>query len=140
MVHQLGLARLVTCGTLTLCIFALGSNTTTAEPAIRIPSFTAYAEPNVHEPRISSRGVRPWSNTDNGLAWYGQIAQRGQLGVAVDVRVPEGETVQYRMTVEKVGGDRRSEEHTPELPSRRNLVCPLLLEKKNTIYDTDHHL
>src|SRR5204863_5853407 len=29
-------------------------------------------------------------------------------------------------------GDRRSEEHTSELQSRRDLVCRLLLEKKNT--------
>src|SRR5690606_39501928 len=29
------------------------------------------------------------------------------------------------------GGDRRSEEHTSELQSRENLVCRLLLEKKN---------
>src|SRR5207302_10324245 len=28
----------------------------------------------------------------------------------------------------------RSEEHTSELQSRENLVCRLLLEKKNTIY------
>src|SRR5438874_9762993 len=34
---------------------------------------------------------------------------------------------------------RRSEEHTSELQSRRDLVCRLLLEKKNTdsqLYDT----
>src|SRR3712207_8188704 len=31
--------------------------------------------------------------------------------------------------------DRRSEEHTSELPSRQYLVCRLLLEKKNTPYD-----
>src|SRR5690606_40838675 len=30
-----------------------------------------------------------------------------------------------------VGGDGRSEEHTSELQSRENLVCRLLLEKKN---------
>src|SRR5690606_39714286 len=31
----------------------------------------------------------------------------------------------------KIGKDRRSEEHTSELQSRENLVCRLLLEKKN---------
>src|SRR5690606_41430319 len=30
-------------------------------------------------------------------------------------------------------GDLRSEEHTSELQSRENLVCRLLLEKKNTV-------
>src|SRR5436309_9403394 len=33
---------------------------------------------------------------------------------------------------------RRSEEHTSELQSRENLVCRLLLEKKNTNLHTDH--
>src|SRR3712207_8864683 len=32
----------------------------------------------------------------------------------------------------RVGGHRRSEEHTSELQSRQYLVCRLLLEKKNT--------
>src|SRR5206468_12614636 len=32
----------------------------------------------------------------------------------------------------KVGGELRSEEHTSELQSRSDLVCRLLLEKKNT--------
>src|SRR5688572_32104424 len=31
---------------------------------------------------------------------------------------------------------RRSEEHTSELQSQSNLVCRLLLEKKNTIHNT----
>src|SRR3712207_7642232 len=30
--------------------------------------------------------------------------------------------------------DRRSEEHTPEIPSRQKLVCPLLLLKKKKKY------
>src|SRR3712207_7579734 len=34
----------------------------------------------------------------------------------------------------KVGDERRSEEHTSELQSRQYLVCRLLLEKKNTIH------
>src|SRR5690349_23046288 len=38
--------------------------------------------------------------------------------------------------VRRVAGTRqRSEEHTSELQSRRDLVCRLLLEKKNSEYD-----
>src|SRR2546427_7656680 len=33
----------------------------------------------------------------------------------------------------------RSEEHTSELQSQSNLVCRLLLEKKNTDYQSDQH-
>src|SRR5690606_40739492 len=37
------------------------------------------------------------------------------------------------------GGRRRSEEHTSELQSRENLVCRLLLEKKNKKTDVVTH-
>src|SRR5690606_41987793 len=42
------------------------------------------------------------------------------------------ETRGLRMRHDRERGDRRSEEHTSELQSRENLVCRLLLEKKNT--------
>src|SRR5690606_40868345 len=38
---------------------------------------------------------------------------------------------QYNTTLEQLKGNHRSEEHTSELQSRENLVCRLLLEKKN---------
>src|SRR5690349_23196524 len=41
------------------------------------------------------------------------------------------ESVRAMLPYELVGDD-RSEEHTSELQSRRDLVCRLLLEKKNT--------
>src|SRR5260370_32783120 len=37
------------------------------------------------------------------------------------------------------GGDLRSEEHTSELQSHLNLVCRLLLEKKNSRHTFSHH-
>src|SRR6266576_2628256 len=36
-------------------------------------------------------------------------------------------------------GARRSEEHTSDLQSRRDLVCRLLLEKKNIVVEAHHH-
>src|SRR2546430_6021153 len=47
--------------------------------------------------------------------------------------------IRSRYTRTPVSGDRdcsRSEEHTSELQSQSNLVCRLLLEKKNTYQDT----
>src|SRR5690606_1078967 len=38
----------------------------------------------------------------------------------------------FRFAVDDAGSGYRSEEHTSELQSRENLVCRLLLEKKNT--------
>ena len=43
------------------------------------------------------------------------------------------------LPIKKIEDDYRSEEHTSELQSRRNLVCRLLLEKKNTIIDKCNH-
>src|SRR5438874_4709125 len=37
-------------------------------------------------------------------------------------------------------GPSRSEEHTSELQSRRDLVCRLLLEKKKRLTDRDHRI
>src|SRR5256885_8706517 len=39
--------------------------------------------------------------------------------------------IRDRIRVVQIGGHRRSEEHTSELQSPCNLVCRLLLEKKN---------
>src|SRR5690606_42058693 len=41
-----------------------------------------------------------------------------------------------RRFVQELGSSMRSEEHTSELQSRENLVCRLLLEKKNSQYKT----
>src|SRR2546427_1364906 len=54
--------------------------------------------------------------------------QRPRLEVDPQVEVPH--------TVGQLDGVRRSEEHTSELQSQSNLVCRLLLEKKNTSYPT----
>src|SRR3712207_8131099 len=53
--------------------------------------------------------------------------------------VPGADLVQLDAQVrgERVGGQRRSEEHTSELQSRQYLVCRLLLEKKKNI--VTHH-
>src|SRR5438874_6704993 len=41
-----------------------------------------------------------------------------------------GETITWRLAGAVLRRDERSEEHTSELQSRRDLVCRLLLEKK----------
>src|SRR5690349_22476526 len=66
----------------------------------------------------SSVGARNGLHTDEGLApRHGQHAD-------VDQRQP------VRATVPASHAPGRSEEHTSELQSRRDLVCRLLLEKK----------
>src|SRR2546430_8826657 len=46
----------------------------------------------------------------------------------------------YYRTLERLLAElRRSEEHTSELQSQSNLVCRLLLEKKNNKHSRPHH-
>src|SRR2546430_7258639 len=51
-----------------------------------------------------------------------------QAGIAFIPEVGAGVWIEFE------GGDVRSEEHTSELQSQSNLVCRLLLEKKNGTY------
>src|SRR5699024_12246271 len=53
------------------------------------------------------------------------LTRSGSICVSFELREPEC----YSLTPEDI--DRRSEEHTSELHSRFDLVCRLLLEKKN---------
>src|SRR5436309_7958447 len=48
-----------------------------------------------------------------------------------DQHRPDAERAQHPLGAEGERRDHRSEEHTSELQSRENLVCRLLLEKKN---------
>src|SRR5690606_41705237 len=56
---------------------------------------------------------------NNAVMNHGEFATCRHMGVSVSIA---GFTM---------GGPSRSEEHTSELQSRENLVCRLLLEKKN---------
>src|SRR5207302_8003710 len=47
-----------------------------------------------------------------------------------DVIEPDRGVAQTNLTLARLSDLDRSEEHTPELQSRENLVCRLLLEKK----------
>src|SRR5699024_4733497 len=61
-----------------------------------------------------------------------QITDNGR-GIPVDIQEKTGRpAVETVFTVLHAGGKFRSEEHTSELQSRFELVCRLLLEKKNT--------
>src|SRR5690606_39984195 len=48
-----------------------------------------------------------------------------------DIRTVETPDYDFRLAESEVLDDIRSEEHTSELQSRENIVCRLLLEKKN---------
>src|SRR5690606_41985713 len=64
----------------------------------------------------------PRTNTSGGRALFG-LGGHPDLPTPCKLRIPESNIRETH------GG--RSEEHTSELQSRENLVCRLLLEKKN---------
>src|SRR5256886_12020645 len=62
-----------------------------------------------------------------GLEHQANVVIEDKIGWTADRAVVEGATL-----LEQGKFDERSEEHTSELQSQSNLVCRLLLEKKNT--------
>src|SRR5205814_8135300 len=86
-------------------------------------------------PTRRSSDLRGWSPTRRDLARWasvaaGRVARGRELGVCV-----VGPAESARLNARFRGRGRpRSEEHTSELQSLRQLVCRLLLEKKKKIY------
>src|SRR5690606_21548051 len=99
--------------------------------------------------QVPVRGIYLPAAVTGETAWFNDLidlVRRTELNAVVidfkddvgylvaDTSFPEAEAagavrVRFRRAAEVLA---RSEEHTSELQSRENLVCPLLLEKKNT--------
>lgn len=84
--------------------FLLAVSLTSVLPAagepLRIPAATAYVEPDSRAVRVSERrGVSRWSDPEVSIVWYGQLRQSGTLVAKVDVELPEGERVEFKLSV-----------------------------------------
>src|SRR5438874_10263270 len=66
--------------------------------------------------------------TDRSYRWVSE--HRSQLSKLVPTRVKQHASECVRRRERELESCERSEEHTSELQSRRDLVCRLLLEKK----------
>src|SRR5690606_41315000 len=98
------------------------------------------APPTTELYTLSLHDALPISRIRVGIAGRpaGELGRVHRAEVDGVVRV-EPEAGQREAGVDAAGPD-RSEEHTSELQSRENLVCRLLLEKKNKkIYDKVIH-
>src|SRR5699024_11695628 len=75
--------------------------------------------------------------------WNTLSSEKGAPGRKVDFEIYK--SILYNLEIRKVYLDsklslkKRSEEHTSELQSRFDLVCRLLLEKKNTLVTNHKH-
>src|SRR5690349_24130374 len=78
--------------------------------------------------RRHTRSLRDWSSDvcSSDLAFE----ERERLGLQLEPRLGVGDQEPVRLEGVRADLLLRSEEHTSELQSRRDLVCRLLLEKK----------
>src|SRR2546430_4467061 len=81
----------------------------------------------------------PYTTLFRSLQGPGRAARPAAVAAGIEVRIPQvarprGLPLHHDRVVHRV--DQRSEEHTSELQSQSNLVCRLLLEKKN---DHNYH-
>src|SRR5688572_31063578 len=88
------------------------------------PYTTLFRSSRVGSGRVRQGSARPR---------HPQRAVRAQLGQS-DEQGPDPCAAGSRLRLER-GAEARSEEHTSELQSQSNLVCRLLLEKKNNQND-----
>src|SRR5690606_40447062 len=95
-----------------------------------------YPTPSAVSCALSLHDALPISLADDHRRGVGGRAQGEVAGVAHRLLVGEWVAVvavelAARLRLPEVALGARSEEHTSELQSRENLVCRLLLEKKN---------
>src|SRR5690606_16536465 len=111
-------------------------------------------EPVTHELLIETRRIAAFTVTvcrpETAGVGSQHLIHKGKSAVFIEAELEFGVgdndaascCVLHSSTVERHGDDTkfRSEEHTSELQSRENLVCRLLLEKKNKIAKHAQHL
>jgi hypothetical protein len=60
-------------------------------PALRIPAFTAYSEPDAENPDISeAHEITGWTDSRSQIVWYGRLASGGLIHIGVEISVPAG--------------------------------------------------
>ncbi|MEP6766216.1 MAG: DUF3472 domain-containing protein [Gemmatimonadaceae bacterium] len=69
---------------------------------LRVPAYTAYLLPDADAARISqNRPVTPFARSGASIAWFGQFKQKGNVDIAVAIKLAIGDTVSLRMAVGK---------------------------------------
>src|SRR5690606_41960417 len=91
----------------------------------------APAPPGIFTSFPTRRSSDLWLSAGRPRSRRGRPRERLRVGRAVSAEVGVA-------ALDVAGGvvDERSEEHTSELQSRENLVCRLLLEKKNSHWES----
>jgi hypothetical protein len=76
------------------------SDASGAPVGVRVPGYLSYSYPDRDILDISPQsGVAGWSDRGTSVVWYGDIKTTGALNPTVEVRLPAGEKVKYRLTL-----------------------------------------
>src|SRR5690606_7524219 len=106
-----------------------GKEVTYSANGINLKGYFVYYE-NIKEPMPGVIVVHEWwGHNDYARRRAEMLAGLGYAALAIDM-YGDGKTADHPDDAGKFAME-RSEEHTSELQSRENLVCRLLLEKKN---------
>jgi hypothetical protein len=87
---------------MTRTLFAFAVVLTTAASLfaeLRVPAFTAYFEPDVNGARISTNGIRGWTDPKLKVLWFGEIKTATTIDAAVELRLPSNASTKLRLNV-----------------------------------------
>src|SRR5207249_11232445 len=101
-----------------------------SRPPHDLHSFPTRRSSDLYTPGFQD--IRTWTTGGQGAAWLNDYIRFGVTTSSNDAGVGGSRLRGADVTLRKSTDSWRSEEHTSELQSRFDLVCRLLLEKKNT--------
>ena len=72
-----------------------------AEP-VNIPAFTAFSEPKADGIDIRENdGVYGWTDKAQSVVWYGDLRDKGELKIALQVLAPQGKNISWSLKLDK---------------------------------------
>src|ERR1700691_3822888 len=81
------------------CVTARGMET---PDTLRVPAFTAFAEPDPEALGFSEQNATTgWTDAKTSIVWYGEVKTTGRLDLALSLRLPEKVVSSLQLTVDK---------------------------------------
>jgi hypothetical protein len=98
--------RLATCLAAGWILASSLAGTAALAASLRVPAFTAYAEPDPEAVRISPRrgGVSGWNQPAISIHWFGRLTATGEISARLELRLPADR--QSRLELEIDGASR----------------------------------
>lgn len=81
-------------------LLAVLATTTNMLAELRVPAYTAYAEPDPEAVEISPRGgVTGWNEPGTKLLWFGEFKHAGEVNCSLVLSLPEGAESKLKLTL-----------------------------------------